>query len=90
MEESEASEESEEEEEFFVSKKNQREIGSDGEEKESSSEEEEVIKRDLKVNKKKLRKITKDGPFQGKNKVYFDAEGKPISSLQHHLLTKKA
>jgi len=47
-----------------VSKKNQRDIGSDGEEKESSSEEEEeIIKKDLKVSKKKLRKITKDGPF---------------------------
>jgi hypothetical protein len=39
----------------------------------------------LKVSKKKLRKITKDGPFQGKNKVFFDAEGKPISSLHYHL-----
>jgi len=47
-----------------MSKKNQREIGSDGEEKESEeSEEEEFVKKDLKVSKKKLRKITKDGPF---------------------------
>ena len=52
-----------EEEEFFTSKKNQREIGSDGEEKESESEEGEVVQTNLKISKKKLRKITKDGPF---------------------------
>lgn len=39
----------------------------------------------MKVSKKKLRKITKDGPLQGKNKVFFGPDGKPISSLEYHL-----
>lgn len=40
---------------------------------------------DVKLSKMRMRKITKDGPFQGKNKVFFDASGKPISSLEYHL-----
>lgn len=35
----------------------------------------------LKVSKHKLRKITKDGPFNGKNRQILDADGKPLSSL---------
>jgi len=72
----------EEEEDFFTSKKNQREIA-DASEAEASEEEEPKV--GLSLNKKKLRKITKDGPFQGKNKVFFDAEGRAISSLEYHL-----
>lgn len=39
----------------------------------------------MKASKKKLRKITRDGPFDGKNKVFFDADGKTISSLEYHV-----
>ena len=39
----------------------------------------------MQISKKKLRKITKDGPFQGKNKVFLGPDGKPISSLEYHL-----
>ena len=46
-------------------KKNQRKIESDGENEEGVEE--------LKVSKKKLSKITKDGPFSGKNKIFFNA-----------------
>lgn len=38
----------------------------------------------MQISKKRIRKITKDGPFQGKNKVYFDNNGNPISSLDYH------
>jgi hypothetical protein len=72
----------EDEEDFFTSKKNQREIA-DASEAEASEEEEPKVS--LSINKKKLRKITKDGPFQGKNKIFFDAEGRTISSLEYHL-----
>lgn len=60
---------------FFTSKKEQRYIESE-DEKEAAP---------IKVSKKQLRKITKDGPYQGKNKVFFDSQGKPISSLEYHL-----
>ena len=35
-------------------------------------------------SKNQLKKIKKGGISQGKNKVYFDAEGNPISSLSYH------
>ena len=71
------SEAEEVDEDFFTSKKNQRQIESDGENEEGVEE--------LKVSKKKLSKITKDGPFSGKNKIFFNAQGVPISSLEYHL-----
>ena len=37
------------------------------------------------MSKTKLRKITKEGPFDGKNKVFFDAAGKPVSAFEFHL-----
>ena len=74
--------EEDEEEDFFTSKKNQREIA-DASEGEASEEDEPKV--GLSFSKKKLRKITKDGPFQGKNKVFFDAKGRAISSLEYHL-----
>ena len=74
--------EEDEEEDFFTSKKNQREIA-DASEGEAPEDDEPKV--GLSFSKKKLRKITKDGPFQGKNKVYFDAEGRAISSLEYNL-----
>lgn len=62
---------SEEEGDFFTSKKEQRAVESDVSDKED--EKEVVIADSMKVSKNKLKKITKDGPFQGKNKVFFDA-----------------
>ena len=53
-------------------------------------EDEELIKKikneELKVSKKKLSKITKEGPFSGRNKIFFDKDGKEITSLQYHLM----
>ena len=40
----------------------------------------------MKLSKRKMRKITKDGPFDGKNKVFFDANGKAISAMEYHVL----
>jgi len=36
-------------------------------------------------SKNQLKKIKKGGISGGKNKVYFDGEGKPISSLEYHI-----
>lgn len=42
-----------------------------------------IIKKDtLKINSKKLKKITIDGPFGGKNREILDGEGKPMESLE--------
>lgn len=48
-----------------------------------------IKKDELKVGKNKLRKITKDGPFAGKNKTFLDKDGKEISSLQYHLMKQQ-
>lgn len=68
---------------FFTSKKEQRQFETDSEDEIKLAEAQK--KEDLKVHKKKLKKITKDGPFSGKNKVFFDASGKAMSSLEYHL-----
>ena len=41
----------------------------------------EIKEPQLKVSKHKLRKITKDGPFGGKNRQMLDGDGKALSSL---------
>lgn len=41
----------------------------------------EIKEPELKVSKHKLRKITKDGPFGGKNRQMLDGDGKALSSL---------
>jgi len=69
-----------------VAKKDQRKFSDDeGEQCDDKKDALPLVKEEIKVNKKKLKKITKDGPFDGKNKVFFDANGKPMSSLEYHL-----
>jgi hypothetical protein len=36
----------------------------------------------LKISSKKLKKITTDGPFGGKNREMLDGYGKPLESLE--------
>lgn len=47
-----------------------------------SDHEIETIK---KFSKNKLKKITKEGISRGKNKLYFDKDGNPVSSFDYHL-----
>lgn len=89
-------EEDEEDEDgdFFTSKKSQRRFSQSEEEDEAELREDEELReqikqQELKVSKNKLRKITKDGPLQGKNKVFLGPDGKPISSIEHHLMMDK-
>ena len=78
-EDSSAEEASENSEEDFFHKAAARDI---------SSEEEQDDQPQLlqKVSKNKLRKITADGPFKGKNVTVFGADGKTVSKDEHDRL----
>lgn len=39
-------------------------------------------KETLKLNSKKLKRITTDGPFGGKNREILDGEGKPMDQME--------
>ena len=63
------SDDEDEDGDFFTSKKNQRKFddaddnASEIEAKEDEELKEEIKQKELKINKKKLKKITKEGPF---------------------------
>jgi hypothetical protein len=63
-----------------VSKKEQRQFEDKEEDKEMSDDQPIPMP----VNPKKIRKITKDGPFSGKNKIFFDKDLNPITSMEYH------
>ena len=70
--ENESDKESSEEDDYMV-KVDKKEVS------ESEESEEEEVKKDLKVNPKKLKKITKEGPYGGKNRQLLDVDGKALN-----------
>lgn len=70
--------ESDQDEDLFTVK---RRIAPD----EDIEEEEDQFESRKIFSKNALKKIRKGGISQGKNKMYFDAEGKPMTSLEYHM-----
>lgn len=66
----------ESEEDEFFKKAAERDLGSD----EDSEEKPALVS---KVSKNKLRKITTEGPFKGKNVTVFGPDGQTISKDEH-------